>query len=792
MNCRLLIALAMLLPVAGQADDTLVGKTGKTVQAGKIPPEQAEFFEREVRPLLVKHCFECHSAKSKPLQGGLRLDTRAATRKGGESGEVLVPGQPEESLLIDAVRHDSIKMPPKKKLLPREIRTFERWVAMGAPDPRIGGPSLSAVAPDSPEARAWWAFRPFTSRVPSPPGDTWSLNRIDRFVLDRLRLGKLTPSPTADRRTLIRRLSFDLNGLAPSPEAVDRFVDDTTPGSYDRLVARLIASPAYGEHWGRFWLDKARYTDALPSFESSTANPWRYRDWVVDALNADAGYDDFVSRQLATDLMDETGPDDLAALGFFGLSPTYWKELKLDISLVRETVAKELEERVDVFSRTFLGLTLACSRCHDHKFDPISNRDYYAIGGVLMSSRPVDRPLAGNDVWLPIRKAREEVRNLTVSLAKMKEQLPKTEANKKRFKEIDEKIKQIRKSAEFASSTVMVRAVEEASIHVVPDGPARNRIEFRRGQPRDLHIHIRGNPMRKGPLVPRRFLEVLTAGKLKPFQNGSGRLELARALFDDGHPLVARVIVNRIWEQHFGHGLVRTPSNFGTQGQLPSHPGLLDDLAARFVSHDWSLKWLHREIVGSATYRQSSHNRADGQVTDPDNRLLWRASPRRLAIEPWRDAMLQVTNSLDQRLGGPAGDLGNDNNSRRTLYGKIDRKRLSVILKMHDFPDPGTHSPHRKPTTTPVQQLFAMNSPFLFQQADRLALQISGSQRQPVKSGIHAAYRVLFQRTPGADELALGERFLAGGEAASSAQINSRWSQYLHALLASNEFLFID
>ncbi len=786
MITRLLALTVLLAPSSAVADDVPVKSPGK------IPAEQVEFFEREVRPLLVKHCFECHSAKSKPLQGGLRLDTRDGTRQGGESGRVIVPGKPGESLLIDAVRHDGIEMPPKRKLPIREIRIFERWVALGAPDPRTGGPSISAVSPDSPQARAWWAFRPFTASDPRLDNDSWSRNRIDPFVLARLRDARLEPSSEADRRTLARRLSFDLAGLAPAPADVDQFVADTSPGAYERLVARLLASPAYGEHWGRFWLDKARYADALPGFEGSTAHPWRYRDWVVDALNADAGYDDFVKRQLATDLMASTGSDDLAALGFFGLSPSYWKDLKLDISLVRETVAKELEERVDTFGRTFLGLTLACSRCHDHKFDPISNRDYYAIGGVLMSSRPVDRPLAGDDVWLPIREAREQVRNLSVSLAKMKEQLPKTAENKKKFKEVEQQIATIRKSAEFASGTIMVRAVEDASIHVVPDGPARNRIEFRRGEPRDLHIHIRGNPMRKGPLVARRFLEVLTRGKLRPFQKGSGRLELAEALFDDGHPLVARVIVNRIWEHHFGQGLVRTPSNLGTQGQKPSHPGLLDDLARRFVENHWSLKWLHREIVGSATYRQSSRNRQEGQATDPANRLLWRFLPRRLAIEPWRDSMLQATGSLDQRLGGPAGDLGNANNRRRTLYGKIDRKTLNVILKMHDFPDPGTHSPRREPTTTPVQQLFAMNSPFLFQQADRLAGQVPIQPGQSVRSSVHTAYRALFQRAPTIDEVSLAESFLSSDQATDKKSVAARWSQYLHALLASNEFLFVD
>ena len=337
-----------------------------------------------------------------------------------------------------------------------------------------------------------WAYqRPGRPELPRLAKPEQAANAVDHFILDRLAKLGMAPSPLAKPGQQARRVFLDLVGRPPQPGEVDDFLANPNRREYGRMVDRLLANPQYGEKWARRWLDLARYADTNGYQGDQTRTMWPYRDWVVDALNADAGYDDFVSRQLATDLMDETGPDDLAALGFFGLSPTYWKELKLDISLVRETVAKELEERVDVFSRTFLGLTLACSRCHDHKFDPISNRDYYAIGGVLMSSRPVDRPLAGNDVWLPIRKAREEVRNLTVSLAKMKEQLPKTEANKKRFKEIDEKIKQIRKSAEFASSTVMVRAVEEASIHVVPDGPARNRIEFRHRQPRDLHIHIR-------------------------------------------------------------------------------------------------------------------------------------------------------------------------------------------------------------------------------------------------------------------------------------------------------------
>ena len=602
----------------------------------EISPAHAEDdrqFERKIRPLLSKHCYECHSAEAKPVHGGLRLDTEAGLKQGGDSGPVLEQGQPDKSLLIEVLRYkDDIQMPPAGKLSDAEVAEFVRWVREGAPVPptREAARKVSREI-DFDQGRKFWSFQPVQEHPQSPRSD-WVRTRTDAFVLKAMRREGLSPAPPADRATLIRRLYFDLIGLPPSPEEVREFIRDDSPTAYERLVERLLASPQYGERWARMWLDKARYTDKTAGWLNNTGDAHLYRDWVVRAFNEDLPYDEFVHRQLATDLMPQTGPEDLPALGFISLSPTYWKELKLPCEIIKVIVADEWEERVDAVSRTFLGLTVACARCHDHKFDPISSEDYYALAGVFASCRRAERAIVPESQYAPVREAKEKVKKLEAELARLKKETPHP---KEKLEELRSKIEDVKSSTPLYDLP-LANAMSEESLYVVRAGKTPQegtKLEYRPG-PRDLPLFVRGDPNRPGPIVPRRFPTVLSqGGSPKLFQNGSGRLELARAMTTDAAPLAARVIVNRIWLEHFGRGIVDTPSNFGEQGARPTHPELLDDLAARLIAGGWSMKDLHREIVLSSTWRQSSAIEEAKQKADPENRWLARMNRRRLDFE---------------------------------------------------------------------------------------------------------------------------------------------------------------
>jgi hypothetical protein len=542
----------------------------------------------------------------------------------------------------------------------------------------------------------------------------------------------------ASRAVLIRRVTFDLIGLPPTPEELAAFVNDQAPDAYERLVDRLLASPQHGERWGRFWLDLARYADQTEQWTETKGLPWLYRDWVVGAVNEDRPYDQFVQLQLAADLMPGVGARDRAALGFLGLSPTYWKELKLAPDVIKTVVAEEWEERIQTITGTFLGLTVACARCHDHKFDPITMHDYYALAGVLASTRQVD--------------CRVQTMN---GLQK-------------------------------------VPGVEDAALMVLPDGPHKTKVEYKPGEAQDVAMQMRGNPTTIGAVVPRRFLAVLSPETPRLFTQGSGRLELAQAIVKDGGALAARVLVNRVWKHHFGTGLVETPSDFGAQGARPSHPELLDDLAARFVASGWSMKWLHREIVLSATYRQSSElgtrsaeRKGAPNSVDADNRWLGRMNRRRLEVEAWRDAMLTAAGNLVLTDGGASIDLRDAANRRRTLYGTVKRRELNDLLRLHDFPDPTTHCAGRIPTTTPLQQLYTLNSPFVQRQSAALARRLEQDAASTV-GRVQRAYWLLYGRAATAGQVKLAVAFL--GDKADAAA----WQQYAQVLLGSNEFLFVD
>ncbi|MCA8990551.1 MAG: PSD1 domain-containing protein [Planctomycetaceae bacterium] len=788
--------------------------------------EDIAYFERKIRPLLAERCYSCHSKDAKVLHGELRLDSSAGLRQGGESGPLLVPGNPEESLLIQAVQYeDGLEMPPKGKLPEAEVAELVAWVKRGAPMPPVTDEvARPAKKIDFKAGRQFWSFQPVQEHaLPEIKLADWPQQKMDHFILAKMDQEGLSPAVPADRATLIRRLTFDLTGLPPTPEEVQAFVVNDSPEAYRELVERLLASPQYGEKWGRMWLDLARYTDFTASWLEQPGEAYFYRDWVIKAFNDDMPYDEFVHRQLATDLMEETGPDDLPALGLISLSPTYWKELKLPSEIIKVIVADEWEERITAVSGTFLGLTVACARCHDHKYDPISSEDYYALAGVFASSRSIGRPMIPEDEYAPARAAIAEVARLEPEIKKLNAEIAKQEKAakeaaekapeaeqkteeaaeqsdspeeaaepmpdlKQQVAELTELVKELKATPHY--SDPLASALSEESMKVERAGATPQdgtRIDYHDGA-QDLPLFSRGDPNRPGEVVPRRFLTVLT-DEPKPFSQGSGRLELAQAITSDAAPLAARVIVNRIWLGHFGRGLVNTPSDFGAQGDRPSHPELLDDLAARFIANGWSIKWLHREILFSSTWRQSSKPSGKALETDPTNQWLSHMNRRRLDFEPWRDAMLSAGGVLDLKMGGKSASLDAEGNHRRTLYGSVHRREMSTTLLMHDFPDPTQHSPKRTQTVTALQGLFLLNGPLLAEQSKNLVTRLEQELPGQNDKQVDRAYWLLLSRPPTENERALALEFV--GDTSGEERL-SRWQQYAQVLLATNEFLYVD
>jgi len=811
-----------------------------TLIAQENSPTDLDFFEKRVRPVLVQRCFECHSTKTEKLKGGLLLDSREGIFAGGDSGPAAVHGDLEKSLIVQAIRYDGdTQMPPAGKLPEAEIALLTEWVRRGLPFPSASAVKSTRKQIDIAEGKKHWAFRPLQNGVIAPlslvlrienerqskaiqsGADTphsRAKGRIDSFVHATQYARGLSSSAEASRANLIRRVTFDLLGLPPTMDEMREFLSDESPDAYDRLIERLLADPRFAERWARTWLDLARYCDIGESWRTGEGQPWLYRDWVVRAMNEDLPFHEFVRQQLATDLLPNQRPEDAAALGFLGLSPSYWKELKLDHNVIKQVVAEEWEERIEAIGGTFLGLTLACARCHDHKFDPITQQDYYGLAGVLASIKIDDVPIIRSDLARRAADARTQLKDAQGQLDKLlKEPKPADDATHEAKAKAAESAKQIEvlktKIAELQTTphlnTPVAFGVTEAAMHVLPDGPNRTKIEYKPSEPQNVAMQIRGNAANPGAVVSRRFVSVLSPNEPTTFTNGSGRLELANALVTDAAPLVARVIVNRIWAHHFGRGLVATPSNFGTQGEKPTHPELLDDLATRFIEHGWSLKWLHREITLSATYRQRS---ADGRYSkssersdldrqpsafgqqssaDPDNVWLARMPVRKLDVEAWRDAMLVATGEMDRRIRGEPQELSDNANTRRTIYGLVRRRELSDLLRLHDFPDPVSHSGSRMLTTTPLQQLFVLNSSFMQARAAAFARGVQAERPNDLAAQIAFAYERLFQRDPTNNERATGIEFLKASQADGLA-LDAAWKQYAQALLASNELQFVD
>ncbi|MCY3004990.1 MAG: DUF1553 domain-containing protein [Planctomycetota bacterium] len=1044
-----------------------------------LPPEaeqtaKLDFFEKKIRPVLIEHCYECHSSAAKTLQGGLSLETAAGLAQGGDSGPALVPGKSDQSLILQALRYESTQMPPRGKLSDQVIADFVEWVSSGAADPRLGESAPIKKSIDFDQARQFWSFvSPKSPEIPTTQGSDWPESSIDHFTLAAMKARELSPVSKAGKRELIRRASFDLTGLPPTPQDVDSFLADQNTNAFARLIDRLLDSPAYGERWGRYWLDVARYSEDQAHTFSVQPNThgYRYRDWVIAAFNSDMPFDLFVKYQIAADVMPIDEPQrlrNLAALGYFGLGAQYYKNTD-----AAKAAADELDDRIDTLTRGFLGLTVSCARCHDHKFDPIPQQDYYSLAGVFHSSRLHNAPLVpspevdrynaaqqkikeldeaiqqtiaregpkiresriceikqyllatqsfqlaksadsslklpafakANDLdpstlkrWIDFLKSKESSPPLAlrpwfnaIALEPKQQSEQQSDAAAGAFEDhlrlllrqrdgllspeeqskltlntptgnaryispmvtrtspiaaIDVEIKGATElflvvndggngpscdhadwlepklitasgeialtekqwetvSATFGSvnldksvtgqalrvagktyskgigthatsvlrfelpddalrfvalggldnsgsdqggdcgtnATVQFRVYTETptDIQVGPSdllaeiigekGPfamelrsietklpealretlaaQRSELEVLRGEspaiypmahviaeatPSDLQVMVRGNPANRGEVAPRRFLRILSSQPPEAFTQGSGRLELADAIASSDNPLTARVMVNRIWQHHFGRGLVGTPDNFGKLGEPPTHPELLEYLTVKFMDQGWSIKSLHREIMLSATYQLSSDRNDSNLQIDADNRYLWRMTRRRLDVEAWRDALLATSGRLDGKLQGPSTNLADANNNRRTVYAFISRHELDNMLRLFDFPDANITASVRAETTVPQQQLFVLNSPFMIEQSKAFAARILTESAAGPEDRIQHAYKLAFGRSASPSELQVGLEYLQAQDAPEEKEHNKldRWERYAQALLASNEFLYID
>ncbi|MBY0460477.1 MAG: PSD1 and planctomycete cytochrome C domain-containing protein, partial [Gemmataceae bacterium] len=675
-----------------------------------------DHFEKHVRPLLVEKCQSCHGAEK--TKGGLRLDSRAALLKGGDSGPVVVPGKPAVSLLVKAIGYTGeLKMPPKGKLSDTEIALLSHWIESGAvwPDSRIT-PKPGAEFAVTKKQRDWWAFqpvkRPDVQKVAPQP-----VNPLDAFIRAKLDAAGLKPAAPADKRTLLRRVTFDLTGLPPTPEEVDAFLKDDSPEAFAKVVDRLLDLPTYGQRWARHWLDVVRYADyhdGNPKARNPVCEPleaWRYRDWVVRSLNSDLPFDRFIAHQIAGDLLPppdgkQPYPDGLVATTF--LVNGAWDRGDAD---KEKMVSDMVDDQIDTVGKAFLGLTLGCARCHDHKFDPVSTRDYYALAGIFYSTRMLKelgtkggeitlqrRPLVSQEVLDKRSQQLKQIAELNANLAELDKKNPMPPANDPTRELLIETRNRVQK--ELPPEPPLALAVSEGS---VPGGL------FPKIQ--DVPIHVRGSYTRLGLVVPRGMPTFFAGDKQPQIATGSGRKELADWVASKDNPLTARVIVNRVWQWHFGTGLVRTPNNFGLLSEPPSHPELLDWLAATFVADCWSFKKLHRRILLSEAYQRSSAAIPDALTRDPDNRWLGRFTPRRLEAEAIRDAMLAVTGRLDLKPLGPAThDLGVPN---RSLYVQTARWDRSNFATLFDAANPDAAVEKRDVSTVAPQALFLLNHEFV-------------------------------------------------------------------------------
>ena len=748
----------------------LVAAAALPVRAADAPaalsPDDLQFFENRIRPVLAENCYQCHSRDADKLKGGLLLDTREGVLHGGDSGPALVPGKPDESALVQAVRYTDpdLQMPPKGRLSDRQIADLTEWVRRGAPDPRaLAAPGSSAAAYGG-VGRQHWSFLPVTQpAVPAVKDAAWCRTPVDNFILQKLEAAGLTPNPPADRRTLIRRVSFDLVGLPPTEGEVQAFLADSSPDAFAHVVDRLLASPQYGERWGRYWLDVARYADTKGDAPKRTdpryPYAWTYRDYVIKAFNDDKPFNQFIVEQLAADRLYAEAkkkapkgvvPDQsaLAALGFLTLGNRF-DGRNDDI----------INDRIDVTTKAFLGLTVSCARCHDHKFDPIPQKDYYSLYGIFANTEE------------PSDVTREPSLHPVAKTPAVLEYLAQSDALKRKAAEVQQEFVAFRRSGgrdpekrkeALRDELGVQRQITDLEMNSPGAVPRANYL-MDVARPHDYPVLIRGEAANKGEIVPRRFLEILSPDpKKRPeYRSGSGRYELAEAIASPANPMTARVLVNRLWQQHFGEGFVATPDDLGNMSAPPTHPELLDYLAARFMAEGWSIKRIQRLIVLSSVYQESSTDNPRYADTDPDDKLRWRYGLRRLDFEQLHDSLLAIAGTLDPIMGGrPVRIESADFAARRAVYAYIDRANPAEILTQFDFPNPSVPSGRRYLTIVPQQSLFLMNGTLVIETARKLTerpeFQALASDEQRVAS----LYLAIFQRPPTPQETALSLRYV--------------------------------
>ena len=924
---------------------------GGIVRAGAAAPsdlQQLDFFEKKIRPVLADNCYECHSASAKKTKGGLLLDTSEGLLAGGDSGPAIVPGKPDKSLLLITMKHadpdPDMAMPPKKDILPDEVLAdFAQWIKMGAPDPR-DGKATRKLGWDDKTAKDHWAFKAIANPAVPTPADPkhFIKNPIDAFILAKLTEKKLAPSGPADKATLLRRVTYDLTGLPPTPSEMDAFLADNSPGAYEKTIDRLLASPAYGERWARHWLDIARYADTNGDRLNGKRQPlfpyaWTYRDYVINAFNADLPYDQFIVEQIAADRLPESEKDKskLAALGFLTVGKRFMG-VENDV----------LDDRIDVVTKGLMAMTAACARCHDHKFDPIPTKDYYALHGIFNSSQepeeepiiaPVDKEsadykayetelqkvdkevdeyhrtnaarlvsgmldkagdylLAVQDsgkatdtskrgdnfrlmarqrgleaevafVWMDRIKAAKKTdpvlgpwlkfaelspedfatrgpalateiaasgeaqptlaaalaakapatlndvatvytetfaalrkqldlptytgyrgagRNVKFPLAKVEAKLdgPMEGLRQCVFGGDspvlpDDKLMTRALGVQFTNPETAIRAKAVSVDFAHPGAPVRAMALVDKPTPKDSFVFVRGEPTNRGPIAPRKFLTVLSYGHDEPFKDGSGRLELARRIASRDNPLTARVFVNRVWQWHFGDAIVRTVSDFGTRSEPPSHPEMLDWMATWFMDNGWSIKKLHKLILLSATYQESSVANDRGLSEDPTNQWHWRANVQRLDFESIRDTLLALGGKLDRDMNGRPFALASSSAAnrykgmvsdgmvpktspdRRTVYAMIDRNAMPDMFGTFDFANPDMSTGERIQTTVPQQALFLMNSPFVVEQVRNLLAREDFPKAGVDEDKVRFIFRTAFQRPPTGQELLLARNFLS-------------------------------
>lgn len=829
------LSLLLLAPVLGRAEDAAA-----TAHAG-LPPDQLHFFETNIRPVLVEHCYKCHSAESEKVKGGLTVDTREGLALGGESGHPgVTPGSPGESSLYDAIlwQNTDTQMPPKQKLPDNVIANFKKWIEMGAPDPReqkAANASGGRRVIDMDDGRKHWSFQKPVKQTPpvvKTPG--WARTEIDQFVLAGMEKGGLHPVRDADRPTLIRRIAFDLTGLPPTPDEVKAFVADQSPDAVKRVIDIYLDSERYGERWARHWLDVARYGESSGK-EVNVLYPhaWRYRDYVVESFKRDKPYDQFLKEQIAGDLMKfeskREQAEKIVATGFLAIGP------KGHNNRDRRQFAMDLvDEQIDAMSQSMLGLTLACARCHDHKFDPVTQRDYYALAGIFLSSETLFgtySQLQNNNTTALIeldRGAHQISALARISPAEVGLIKARYEGAQKNAEETQREVLAMRqqdRERAGAASFLRIRGARDRAESVksdldlfYEDGTPRTLAMgmLDRDRPINSPLLVRGDIKQPGETVPRGLVEVLCAkDEPRNISQGSGRLDLAYWIASKDNPLTARVMANRIWLKLMGQGLVATPDNFGVMGQRPTHPELLDHLAVTFMENGWSVKKLIREIMLSRAYQMGSTHDAANYAVDPDNKLHWRMSQRRLDAEAIRDAMLSVAGVLNFYPvdGSPVARAGEGREgiinllrevaaqpqNYRSIYLPLIRDQVPEFLSVFDFPDASLVNGDRDTTNVPSQSLFLMNNPQVQTAADAFAQRVAAFQGAPQERLSHA-YQLAFGREPTAAEKQVISSFWTRfpQEAAKNKAIPKdkiaalALATFCQGLLASAEFRYLN